>query len=145
VSTPLRDDTLTLPVARHREKERIALVVEDNDKSADVLRLFLEAEGFTVLRSFSAEDALLVAPQQPLTLITLDLQLYGMNGWQFLERMRDTAALAQVPVIIISGRPVSDLALARGAAAALRKPFSRAKLQDVLAELGLLRTPAPVA
>ena len=43
------------------ETERVALVVEDNDKSAAVLRLFLEAEGFAVLRARSAEEALMMA------------------------------------------------------------------------------------
>jgi len=56
-----------------------------------------------------------MALRQPLALITLDIQLGGMDGWQFLLRLRDMAALAQVPVIIISGRPVTDLARARAA------------------------------
>jgi DNA-binding response OmpR family regulator len=127
------------------KSERVALVVEDNDKSAAVLRLFLEAEGFAVLRARSAEDALLMALRQPLTLITLDLKLGGMDGWQFLIRLRDIAALGQVPVIIISGSPVTDLARARGAATSLLKPFSRGKLQAALAELGLHPAPAPAA
>ena len=110
-------------------KERFALVVEDNDRMAELLRLFLEAEHFTVVRSYSAEDALVLAPKQPLALITLDLQLYGMNGWQFLLKLRENSALAKVPVVIISGLPVTDLAVSRGAAAALQKPFSRAELQ----------------
>jgi signal transduction histidine kinase len=138
-STPGRVAPVAVAPVKPKERERVALVIEDNDKSADVLRLFLEAEGFTVLRALSAEDALQLAPKQPLALITLDLQLYGMNGWQFLLQMRDTPALAKVPVIVISGRPVNDLALSRGAAASLLKPFSRGKLQDVLADLGLQR------
>jgi DNA-binding response OmpR family regulator len=121
---------------------RVAMVVEDNDKSAAVLRLFLEAEGFAVLRARSAEEALLMALRQSLALITLDIRLGGMDGWQFLLRLRDVAALAQVPVIVISGLPVTDLARARGAAASLLKPFSRGKLQDALAALGLHPAPA---
>src|SRR4029077_18603956 len=89
-------------VATAPPKERFALVVEDNDRMAELLRLFLEAERFTVVRSYSAEDALLLAPKQPLSLITLDLQLYGMNGWQFLLKLRADSTLARVPVVIIS-------------------------------------------
>jgi DNA-binding response OmpR family regulator len=66
--------------------ERVALVVEDDDRSANVVRLFLEASGFTVLHCSSAEGALILAPKLPLALITLDLQLRDMNGWQFLQR-----------------------------------------------------------
>lgn len=119
-------------------KERIALVVEDNDQSAGLVRLLLEAEGFTVLRAVSAEDALLLAPQQTLALITLDLQMYGINGWQFLQQIRKNSTLAHVPVVIISGQPVGNLALTRGAAAVLQKPISRAQLKASLADIGLL-------
>ena len=118
-------------------KEYIALVVEDNDQSADLVRLLLEAEGFTVLRAASAEDAFLLAPQQTLSLITLDLQLPGITGWEFLQQIRASSALADVPVVILSGLPVSKLAMTRGAAAVLEKPFSRAQLKASLDTLGL--------
>ena len=118
-------------------KERVAMVVEDNDQSADLVRLLLEAEGFTVLRASSAEAALVMAPQQNLSLITLDLQLPGLNGWEFLLRIREIDTLAHVPVVVISGLPVTNLALARGAAAVLEKPFSGAQLKATLAHLGL--------
>ena len=118
--------------------KRVALVVEDNDQSAKLIGLLLEAEGFTVLRVVSAEDALILAPAQTLALITLDLQMYGINGWQFLQRIRESSALTHVPVVIISGQPVSDLALTRGAAAVLQKPISRAQLKISLADVGLL-------
>jgi CheY-like chemotaxis protein len=121
--------------------KRIALVVDDDDRAADLLRLLLEAEGFTVIRAVSAEDALLLVPQQALGLITLDLEMYGINGWQFLQKLRESGTLAQVPVVIVSGRSVHTLARSRGAAAALQKPISRARLQAILADLGLLQGP----
>ncbi len=117
--------------------QRLALVVEDNDQAADLVRLLLEAEGFTVLRAASAEEALLLAPQHTLSLITLDIQLPGIDGWEFLARMRDSASLAHVPVVIISGLADSNMGLTRGAAAVLQKPISRAQLKMSLANLGL--------
>jgi CheY-like chemotaxis protein len=117
--------------------ERFALVVEDDDQAAELVRLLLQAEGFTVVRAASAEDALKMAPQQALSLITLDLQLPGINGWEFLKKIRDNVTLTSVPVVIISSLPVSNLALSRGAAAVLEKPFSRAQLKASLAELNL--------
>jgi CheY-like chemotaxis protein len=128
---------------------RIALVVEDDDLSANVVRLFLEADGFTVVRSSSAEDALLQAPKQPLALITLDLKLHSMNGWQFLSRLRQDSTMAQVPVVVISGLPVSaaapGLATWPGVVGALQKPFTRAQLQGVLTDLGLRPAPMHIA
>jgi len=130
-------DGIAATATAPQPKERIALVVEDNDLAADLVRLLLEAEGFTVLRAASAEAALLMAPRQTLSLITLDLQLPGINGWAFLQKIRESSALAEVPVVIISGLPVSNLALNRGAAAVLEKPFGRAELKAALANLGL--------
>jgi CheY-like chemotaxis protein len=114
-----------------------ALVVEDDDQSADLVRLLLEAEGFAVLRASSGEAALLMAPQQPLSLITLDIQLPGIDGWEFLMRIGEIGALAQVPVVIISGLADGNLALTKGAAAVLQKPISRVQLKASLSNLGL--------
>jgi len=110
---------------------------------ADLIGLLLKAEGFAVLRAISAEHALAMAPQQPLSLITLDLQMYGMNGWQFLQQIRESSALDKVPVMVISGHPVGDLALGRGAAAVMQKPISRAQLKASLAGLGMLAGQGP--
>ncbi len=117
--------------------ERMALVVEDNDKAADLVRLLLEAEGFTVLHAASAEAALIMAPMQTLSLVTLDLELPGMDGWEFLLKMRESADLAHLPVVIIAGVADSNVALSRGAVAAMQKPISRADLKATLASLGL--------
>ncbi len=124
-------------VGRREPEERIALIIEDDDKSADLVRLLLEAEGFRVLRAESAEAALVLATQQPLSLITLDLQLPGIDGWEFLMQIRDKSELASVPVVIIAGIADSHLGLKRGAAAVLQKPISRSQLKLSLTNLGL--------
>ncbi|ROZ61711.1 PAS domain S-box protein [Ramlibacter sp. WS9] len=117
--------------------QHIALVVEDDERASDLIRLLLEAEGFTVLCAASAEAALLVAPQQALSLITLDVRLPGMDGWEFLQRIRENPELAHVPVVVIAGAADSSLALAHGATATLQKPISRAQLKASLVSLGL--------
>ncbi len=119
------------------DDQHVALVVEDDDQAADLVRLLLEAEGFTVLRAASAEAALLLAPQQTLSLITLDIQLPGIDGWEFLTRIRENSTLARVPVVIVAGLADNDMALAGGAAAVLQKPISRAQLKASLANLRL--------
>jgi len=125
----------SLPTAE--PTERIALVVEDNRRSADLIRLLLEAEGLTVLHAASAEAALLLAPQQPLSLITLNTELSGIGSWEFLLRLSESSTLSRVPVVIISGVADSHMALTGGAAAVLQKPISRAQLTFSMANLGL--------
>jgi CheY-like chemotaxis protein/nitrogen-specific signal transduction histidine kinase len=120
-----------------RPEQRVALMVEDDDRAAELVRLLLEGEGFAVIRANSAETALEMAPRQHLSLITLDVQLPGKDGWEFLALIRRDPALARVPVVIIAGVVDAHLALASGAAAALQKPVSRAQLKVSLANLGL--------
>ena len=128
---------IVVPQGRGASSERIALVVEDDDLAADLVRLLLENEGFQVLRAASAESALLLAPQQALSLITLDLQLPGIDGWELLSRIRQDETLAHVPLVIISGMADTSIALTSGAAAVLQKPVSRLQLKVSLAGLGL--------
>jgi PAS domain S-box-containing protein len=144
---PLRNAEHAVPAPQHRSviampaaaPQRVALIVEDDDKAAELARLLLEAEGFKVLHASNAEDALLMARQQPLSLITLDILLPGIDGWEFLMRIREDRELAQVPVAVISiVADASNMALAGGAAAVLQKPISRAQLKAALASLGLV-------
>jgi CheY-like chemotaxis protein len=126
---PLRDGT-----------GNVALVVEDDDHAADLVRLLLEAEGFSVLRAGSAEEALALASLQPLSLITIDLELPGIDGWEFLLRIREFNSLAHVPVVIIASMVDANMALASGAAAVLQKPINRTQLSASLEHLGLQPT-----
>ena len=117
--------------------ERFAMIVEDDEKGADLIRLMLEAEGFTVLVANSAEAAMLVAYGESLSLITLSLDLPDMDGLQLLSNLRQSPALAKVPVLVIADGTQARAALAGGAAVLLQKPISRAQLKASLAMLGL--------
>ncbi len=118
--------------------KRVALVVEDDLRSAQLVRVQLEAEGFTVVHAATAEAALVLAAQQPLALITLDIMLPKMDGWEFLGRIKQVAALKYIPVVIISIVADLDKGLALGAAAVMQKPVSRKELYMSLLKLGLL-------
>ncbi|WP_105035691.1 response regulator [Cryobacterium aureum] len=120
-----------------RSEKHVALVIEDDAKGAEVLRLLLEAEGFRVIVAPSGEEGLAIAPHQHLSLITLDIRLPGMDGWGFLIRLHEFSDLAAVPIVIIAGDTDVSLALTHGAAAVLEKPISRAALQQSLNVLGL--------
>jgi PAS domain S-box-containing protein len=142
---PLRD--LVPGVPNHVEPaaceptERVALVIEDDDRTAELISLLLEAEGFLVLHANSGEAALDIAPRHTLSLITLDIQLPGIDGWEFLLAIRKSEALARVPVVVIAGLVDPHMALVGGAAGVLQKPVSRAQLRASLANLGLQHGP----
>jgi PAS domain S-box-containing protein len=116
---------------------RVALVLEDDDRAADLIRLLLEGEGFSVLHASTVDAALRLARQQSLGLITLDLDLAGADGWDFLLQLRDGITQAHVPVVIIAGDADANMALIGGAATVLQKPIGRAQLKASLSDLGL--------
>ncbi len=115
----------------------VAMVVEDDFKSAELIRVQLEAEGFKVLHAASAEAALALAVQQTLSLITLDIMLPNMDGWEFLNRIKKLPELSRIPVVIISIVADENKGFALGAAAIMQKPISRQELYESLVELGL--------
>ena len=125
------------PFIEARPGVRTALVVENDLKSADLIRVQLEAEGFEVVHAASAEAALLLAEQQPLSLITLDVLLPNMDGWELLGRLKQVPACARVPVVIISIVADRNKGFALGAAGVMQKPISRQQLYDSLVQLGL--------
>jgi signal transduction histidine kinase/DNA-binding response OmpR family regulator len=116
----------------------VALVVEDDFKSAQLIRVQLEAEGFRVLHAASAEAAFGLAMQQPLSLITLDIMLPNMDGWEFLGRLKQMPTLKLIPVVIISIVADPGKGFALGAASVMQKPISRQDLYESLVQLGLL-------
>jgi CheY-like chemotaxis protein len=90
-----------------------------------------------VLHAATAEDALALAVQQPLSLITLDIFLPNMDGWEFLGRIKQVPELSLVPVVIISIVADRTRGFALGAAAVMQKPISRQELYESLVDLGL--------
>jgi PAS domain S-box-containing protein len=116
---------------------RTALVVEDDYKSAELIRVQLEAEGFQVLHAGSAEAALVLAVQQPLSLITLDILLPNMDGWELLGRIKQVPTLQRIPVVIISIAADPSKGFSLGASAVMQKPISRQELYESLVDLGL--------
>ncbi len=129
--------TPVAPPVLPRPGKPTALVVEDDAKSADLIRVQLEAEGFTVLVAASGEAGLELASQQALSLITLDIMLPSMDGWEFLGRIKQVPALSKIPVVIISIVADHSKGFALGAAAVMQKPISRQELYESLIELGL--------
>jgi len=116
---------------------RTALVVDDDLTSADLIRIQLEAEGFAVLHASSTAEGMRLAIERTPSLITLDIALPKMDGWDFLTRIKKVPALRHVPVVIISILPDFTRGFALGAAAVMQKPVTRKELYDSLAQLGL--------
>ncbi len=139
VSTPiadLNDEAVIFHMAANTTTP-MALVVEAVTESRDLIRQQLEAVGFHVVHADSAQAAIAVAEVQPLALITLDINLPNMDGWDFLQRIKLIPALAHTPVVVVALELDHQKGVALGAAAMLQKPLSRQALQDALVAIGM--------
>src|SRR5436309_3349023 len=80
------------------------LVVDDDVDIRTIIRLVLELHGYRVMDAGDGKEALLRLRQGQLPcLILLDLMMPGMNGWQFRHAQENDLALAQIPVVVLSG------------------------------------------
>ena len=99
------------------------LLVDDDAEERDAIAHFLELQGAAVAVAGDGEEALNALRVDPLRcLILLDLNMPGMNGWEFRRRQL-RSSMAGIPVVVVSG--LRDLAAAiqgMSASAALRKP-----------------------
>ncbi len=123
-------DTTTL-AAVHR-----VLIVEDDDNAAELIRRQLEAEGYATLRATSAEEALTILAQDKPDLITLDIKLPGMDGWDFLTQIKKQGDLTHLPVVIVSIVADEKRGFSLGASQVLQKPVLKEDLLAAVAEVG---------
>ena len=75
----------------------------------------LEAAGYRVHMAASAEDGLEAALRERYALILVDVEMPGMNGFEFIERIRGDAALRHIPAVLVTSRNAPE-DLARGKA-----------------------------
>ena len=101
-----------------------ALIVEDVPEMAELISMYLEKEGLGTSVCEGAEEALDRARRSRFDLVVLDLNLPGMDGFEFLQTLRRESA---VPVLIVSARDSDEdmiLGLGIGADEFVTKPFS---------------------
>src|SRR5215469_16900225 len=82
----------------------VVLVVEDDPNIRELLRFMLAEAGYEAMAVADGAAALTALETVRPDLVTLDLQLPGIDGAEVLRRMRRTPSLRALPVVIISGR-----------------------------------------
>jgi DNA-binding response OmpR family regulator len=119
------------------------LVVDDDPKIAQLVRAYLEREGFAVVTARDGLAALAAVAELRPRLIVLDLMLPELDGLSVARRVREES---DVPILMLSARgSVADRVhgIAEGADDYLAKPFSPAELV-VRVRAILRRTATPV-
>lgn len=100
------------------------LVIEDNLELSNVIRDFLEADGYSVVTAPNAEEGLVLLESQAVKLLLLDIMLPGIDGFAVCRLAREKYNL---PILIMSARHGDEnkiIGLELGADDYLEKPFT---------------------
>ncbi len=131
--SPGMADSLVPEDRDHRR--RTVLVVDDEQSVRALIAVMLECEGHLVLTAEDGEEALRILGQQHVDLVTLDVMMPGMDGWELGRRLAADPATSGIPRLVVSAAPLSDLEHAPDRAlahAVLSKPFDFATFVDIV-------------
>lgn len=108
------------------------LVVDDEKDSRVLIQHFLEEFGCQVFTAANGEEGLELASRHSPDLITLDLIMPGLTGWEVLKRLKSDSGLRSIPVVIVSVLANEGRGKLLGAVDLVTKPFEREDLLRVL-------------
>ena len=105
--------------------EKTILVVEDDDVARELMRRALERRGYAVITAEDGIQGYEQAVRSLPRLIITDINMPGADGVHLVRRIRDTEALANVPILVTTGYGSGNatFSLAQGATAYEPKPL----------------------
>lgn len=110
-------------------KKPVILVVDDDEPILGLMRNVLREFKFEAVTAASGAAALVKAREGAPDLILLDMNMPGMSGQEAVRAFQSDEQLRHVPILIVSGEPVSPRELkAIGVLGAVQKPFDLPQL-----------------
>ena len=122
-------------------KDKVLLIIEDDKHFAGTLMKIARKRGYKCLAAGDGKTGLLLANEEAVHAIILDLSLPDIDGMNVLDQLKHNLKTRHIPVHIISGRDEADnvVPLRKGAIGYLTKPVEAEKIEGALSKLeGLL-------
>jgi two-component system chemotaxis sensor kinase CheA len=115
------------------------LLIDDSLTTRMLEQSILESAGYLVDVAASAEEGLEKARLKRYALFLVDVEMPGMNGFSFIERIRADAALSHIPAILVTSL-ASEESMRRGKAAGaqgymIKSEFDQSRLLGLIARL----------
>jgi signal transduction histidine kinase/CheY-like chemotaxis protein len=132
-------ETKTVPAGPASQLDEAAdgdtvLVIDDDPEACEILRRFLEKDGFNVVLAHSGVEGLRLAHQLQPRAITLDVLMPDMDGWSVLRALKVDPLLHDIPVVMLTMVDDKSKGFTLGATDYLSKPVDRDRLHKVLAK-----------
>jgi len=116
----------------------VVLIVDDDERLREYVRVNLEMEGYSVREAGNAEEGLNVLEESTPDLVLLDVMMPEVDGWEMLRRVQERHGVGAIPVIMFSGKTEEETdgeATSRGAQGFIGKPFNPQQLIDQTKQL----------
>jgi signal transduction histidine kinase/CheY-like chemotaxis protein len=107
------------------------LVVEDDDNMIEMLRHYFSKQGVQIDVALNGTDALTKARIKKPNLITLDINMPGLNGWDTLTIIKSDVELSDIPVVVITSEEERKKGLDLGADEYLIKPINKDDIETI--------------
>ncbi|GLS25631.1 response regulator [Marinibactrum halimedae] len=122
----------SMPVPDELEVKRSVLVIEDQPEMAAAIRRVLKRAGYEVEVARDGFMAGTLLAQMKPSLVTLDLKMPGMDGFEVLRFIRSSDEFSQIKVLVVSAETQASLVRATetGANSVLSKPFRNEELLE---------------
>ncbi|MDD5449289.1 MAG: response regulator [Candidatus Omnitrophica bacterium] len=114
------------------------LVIDDEPSIVDALRERLEFYGYEVVSANDGLEGLKKAESESPDIIILDIIMPKMHGFEVCKRLKEKPSTKHIPVILITGAGIEDIAKnepALQAAACLAKPYEARKLSETIHDI----------
>jgi CheY-like chemotaxis protein/anti-sigma regulatory factor (Ser/Thr protein kinase) len=114
----------------------LVLVVDDEPSARDLLSRTLSQRGFSVVTAADGTEGLRLAGELKPAVITLDVMMPQLDGWEVLRALKADTETADIPVVMVSILHDESLAYSLGATDYLTKPVDRERLVKTLNAVG---------
>ena len=108
------------------------LAIDNDPQARELIQRWLTKEGYRVLLAPDGKSGLELAKEFLPDVITLDVMMPGMDGWEVLSALKSDPAMERIPVIMVTMLDQNHLGLTLGATDYLTKPIDWIRLNGVL-------------
>jgi CheY-like chemotaxis protein len=141
---PARSASPRQEVSSGQDDGPAILVIDDDAHVRRLMEKTLRGGGYAVHLAADGEEGLRLARELRPAVITVDVLMPELNGWQLLSALKADPELASIPVIVVTVVGEQAQGFALGAAEYLTKPLDRERLADVIGRHAGQRPPGPV-
>jgi signal transduction histidine kinase/CheY-like chemotaxis protein len=132
----------TIPhILKPLKENGIILVIDDDPTIRELLDVHLTRLGYQVVTAAGGSEGLSMAKKLNPDVITLDVMMPDIDGWQVLSKIKSDPELAAIPVVMLSIIANQKKGYSLGATDYLIKPISRDRLANILEQYKNIESP----